>query len=110
MGQLERDGAGLTRPFTFLPTSSYAGFHLAPQAQVFAGGESGGVKIGRFGAGWVEEEPHWLGGSNGMKEAPRAREGILQSFVPQGAGHMVPTDKPQAALTMFSRFLNKQPY
>lgn len=68
------------------------------------------MKIGRFGAGWVEEEPHWLGGSNGTKEAPRAREGILQSFVPQGAGHMVPTDKPQAALTMFSRFLNKQPY
>ncbi|XP_025870491.1 lysosomal protective protein [Vulpes vulpes] len=28
----------------------------------------------------------------------------------KGAGHMVPTDKPQAALTMFSRFLNKQPY
>lgn len=81
-----------------------------PPGQVFAVGESGGMKIGRFGAGWVEEEPHWLGGSNGMKEAPRAREGILQSFAPQGAGHMVPTDKPQAALTMFSRFLNKQPY
>ncbi|XP_054429642.1 lysosomal protective protein isoform X1 [Pteronotus mesoamericanus] len=28
----------------------------------------------------------------------------------KGAGHMVPTDKPQAAFTMFSRFLNKQPY
>ncbi|XP_057359013.1 lysosomal protective protein isoform X3 [Manis pentadactyla] len=28
----------------------------------------------------------------------------------KGAGHMVPTDKPQAALTMFSRFLTKQPY
>ncbi|XP_019492558.1 PREDICTED: lysosomal protective protein [Hipposideros armiger] len=28
----------------------------------------------------------------------------------KGAGHMVPTDMPQAALTMFSRFLNKQPY
>uniref|UniRef100_A0A4W2D6H4 Carboxypeptidase n=1 Tax=Bos indicus x Bos taurus TaxID=30522 RepID=A0A4W2D6H4_BOBOX len=28
----------------------------------------------------------------------------------KGAGHMVPTDKPQAALTMFSRFLNRQPY
>uniref|UniRef100_A0A8C4N9I5 Carboxypeptidase n=1 Tax=Equus asinus asinus TaxID=83772 RepID=A0A8C4N9I5_EQUAS len=28
----------------------------------------------------------------------------------KGAGHMVPTDKPLAAFTMFSRFLNKQPY
>ncbi|XP_040837335.1 lysosomal protective protein isoform X3 [Ochotona curzoniae] len=28
----------------------------------------------------------------------------------KGAGHMVPTDKPQAAFTMFSRFLNRQPY
>lgn len=45
-----------------------------------------------------------------MKEAPRGREGILQSFASQGAGHMVPTDKPLAAFTMFSRFLNKQPY
>ncbi|KAK1156289.1 lysosomal protective protein-like [Acipenser oxyrinchus oxyrinchus] len=28
----------------------------------------------------------------------------------KGAGHMVPTDKPIAAFTMFSRFLKKQPY
>ncbi|XP_069845977.1 lysosomal protective protein [Dipodomys merriami] len=28
----------------------------------------------------------------------------------KGAGHMVPTDKPRAAFTMFSRFLNKEPY
>uniref|UniRef100_A0A5F9CB14 Carboxypeptidase n=1 Tax=Oryctolagus cuniculus TaxID=9986 RepID=A0A5F9CB14_RABIT len=28
----------------------------------------------------------------------------------KGAGHMVPTDKPQAAFTMFSRFLNREPY
>ncbi|XP_008569809.1 PREDICTED: lysosomal protective protein isoform X3 [Galeopterus variegatus] len=28
----------------------------------------------------------------------------------KGAGHMVPTDKPEAAFTMFSRFLNKEPY
>lgn len=35
---------------------------------------------------------------------------ISRSFIPQGAGHMVPTDKPQAAFTMFSRFLNKEPY
>ncbi|KAF6087730.1 cathepsin A [Phyllostomus discolor] len=28
----------------------------------------------------------------------------------KGAGHMVPTDMPQAAFTMFSRFLNKEPY
>lgn len=32
------------------------------------------------------------------------------SFTPQGAGHMVPTDKPHAAFTMFSRFLNNEPY
>ncbi|XP_036387120.1 lysosomal protective protein [Megalops cyprinoides] len=28
----------------------------------------------------------------------------------KGSGHMVPTDKPVAAYTMFSRFLTKQPY
>ncbi|KAL4624345.1 lysosomal protective protein isoform X1 [Arapaima gigas] len=28
----------------------------------------------------------------------------------KGSGHMVPTDKPLAAFTMFSRFLKKQPY
>jgi carboxypeptidase C (cathepsin A) len=28
----------------------------------------------------------------------------------QGSGHMVPTDKPIAAFTMFSRFIKKQPY
>lgn len=28
----------------------------------------------------------------------------------KGAGHMVPTDKPHAAFTMFSRFLNNEPY
>ncbi|XP_069035657.1 lysosomal protective protein [Lepisosteus oculatus] len=28
----------------------------------------------------------------------------------KGSGHMVPTDKPMAALTMFTRFLKKQPY
>lgn len=33
-----------------------------------------------------------------------------KALLPQGAGHMVPTDKPLAAFTMFSRFLNKQPY
>uniref|UniRef100_A0A8C4VU18 Lysosomal protective protein n=1 Tax=Gopherus evgoodei TaxID=1825980 RepID=A0A8C4VU18_9SAUR len=27
-----------------------------------------------------------------------------------GAGHMVPTDQPQAAFTMFSRFIQQQPY
>lgn len=31
-------------------------------------------------------------------------------FPPQGSGHMVPTDKPIAAFTMFSRFITKQPY
>uniref|UniRef100_A0A3P9A556 Carboxypeptidase n=1 Tax=Esox lucius TaxID=8010 RepID=A0A3P9A556_ESOLU len=28
----------------------------------------------------------------------------------KGSGHMVPTDKPVAAFTMFSRFINKLPY
>uniref|UniRef100_A0AAZ3SEY1 Carboxypeptidase n=1 Tax=Oncorhynchus tshawytscha TaxID=74940 RepID=A0AAZ3SEY1_ONCTS len=28
----------------------------------------------------------------------------------KGSGHMVPTDKPIAAFTMFSRFIKKQPY
>ncbi|XP_030067888.1 lysosomal protective protein isoform X2 [Microcaecilia unicolor] len=28
----------------------------------------------------------------------------------RGAGHMVPTDNPRAALTMFTRFLKKQPF
>uniref|UniRef100_A0A8C2JC25 Carboxypeptidase n=1 Tax=Cyprinus carpio TaxID=7962 RepID=A0A8C2JC25_CYPCA len=28
----------------------------------------------------------------------------------KGSGHMVPTDKPIAAFTMFSRFITKQPY
>ncbi|XP_030067886.1 lysosomal protective protein [Microcaecilia unicolor] len=28
----------------------------------------------------------------------------------KGAGHMVPTDNPRAALTMFTRFLKKQPF
>uniref|UniRef100_A0A3Q2P0S6 Carboxypeptidase n=1 Tax=Fundulus heteroclitus TaxID=8078 RepID=A0A3Q2P0S6_FUNHE len=28
----------------------------------------------------------------------------------QGSGHMVPSDKPVAAFTMFSRFIKKQPY
>lgn len=28
----------------------------------------------------------------------------------QGAGHMVPTDRPLAAFTMFCRFIKNQPY
>ncbi|MEE6520714.1 hypothetical protein FKM82_018640 [Ascaphus truei] len=28
----------------------------------------------------------------------------------KGAGHMVPTDKPSAAFTMFSRFIQKEPF
>ncbi|MGH0171095.1 UNVERIFIED_CONTAM: hypothetical protein FKN15_060121, partial [Acipenser sinensis] len=37
-------------------------------------------------------------------------EWFVESLQQQGAGHMVPTDKPIAAFTMFSRFLKKQPY
>lgn len=43
-------------------------------------------------------------------EGWHAGQGISRNASPQGAGHMVPTDKPQAAFTMFSRFLNRQPY
>lgn len=36
----------------------------------------------------------------------------LPATVPflQGAGHMVPTDRPLAAFTMFCRFIKNQPY
>ncbi|KAI1891029.1 hypothetical protein AGOR_G00159650 [Albula goreensis] len=34
----------------------------------------------------------------------------LSFLTVKGSGHMVPTDKPIAAFTMFSRFLTKQPY
>ncbi|KAJ8259284.1 hypothetical protein COCON_G00182960 [Conger conger] len=34
----------------------------------------------------------------------------LSFLTVKGSGHMVPSDKPAAAFTMFSRFLNKEPY
>ncbi|XP_072412937.1 lysosomal protective protein isoform X2 [Chiloscyllium punctatum] len=36
--------------------------------------------------------------------------GNLAFLTVKGAGHMVPTDKPLAAFTFFSRFLHKEPY
>lgn len=85
------------------------GYDLAPARACVLGDE----KDGRLGAGLGEEAGHWLGESSGMREAQGAgapQGGNLTKLHPQGAGHMVPTDKPEAALTMFSRFLNKQPY
>ncbi|XP_007533123.1 lysosomal protective protein [Erinaceus europaeus] len=60
----------------------------------------------------VQRRP-WLVdyGDSGEQIAGFVKEFSHISFLTiKGAGHMVPTDKPQAALTMFSRFLNKQPY
>uniref|UniRef100_UPI00358F43DC lysosomal protective protein-like isoform X1 n=2 Tax=Myxine glutinosa TaxID=7769 RepID=UPI00358F43DC len=34
----------------------------------------------------------------------------LSLLTVKGAGHMVPTDKPEAAFAMFSRFIQKQPF
>ncbi|XP_078411602.1 lysosomal protective protein isoform X1 [Cetorhinus maximus] len=36
--------------------------------------------------------------------------GNLAFLTIKGAGHMVPTDKPKASFTFFSRFLHKEPY
>ncbi|XP_078274799.1 lysosomal protective protein isoform X1 [Rhinoraja longicauda] len=36
--------------------------------------------------------------------------GNLAFLTIKGAGHMVPSDKPKAAFTFFSRFLHKEPY
>lgn len=44
------------------------------------------------------------------KGGTRRSKFLIKLFAPQGAGHMVPTDKPRAAFTMFSRFLNREPY
>lgn len=35
---------------------------------------------------------------------------LLTSDLLQGSGHMVPSDKPSAAFTMFTRFIERQPY
>lgn len=81
------------------------------QGQVFWGdGKNGRLGAGRAGVGWrsLTSRIQWDEGSTqGVGSTGR---GSHKAFGPQGAGHMVPTDKPQAALTMFSRFLNKQPY
>ncbi|XP_057558545.1 lysosomal protective protein isoform X2 [Hippopotamus amphibius kiboko] len=60
----------------------------------------------------VQRRP-WLVdyGDSGEQVAGFVKEFSHIAFLTiKGAGHMVPTDKPQAALTMFFRFLNKQPY
>lgn len=58
----------------------------------------------------------WLGcrqcGAGGIREAASAPWLALTCccLFPQGAGHMVPTDRPLAAFTMFSRFIKNEPY
>nr|XP_006971037.2 lysosomal protective protein [Peromyscus maniculatus bairdii] len=60
----------------------------------------------------VQRRP-WLVdyGESGEQVAGFVKEFYHITFLTiKGAGHMVPTDKPRAAFTMFSRFLNKEPY
>ncbi|XP_005085045.1 lysosomal protective protein [Mesocricetus auratus] len=60
----------------------------------------------------VQRRP-WLVnyGESGEQVAGFVKEFSHITFITlKGAGHMVPTDKPRAAFTMFSRFLNKEPY
>lgn len=60
----------------------------------------------------VQRRP-WLVdyGESGEQVAGFVKECSHITFLTiKGAGHMVPTDKPRAAFTMFSRFLNKEPY
>nr|XP_004663956.2 lysosomal protective protein isoform X1 [Jaculus jaculus] len=60
----------------------------------------------------VQRRP-WLVdyGESGEQVAGFVKESSHIAFLTiKGAGHMVPTDKPLAAFTMFSRFLNKEPY
>ncbi|KAM9248080.1 lysosomal protective protein [Dugong dugon] len=60
----------------------------------------------------VQRRPWLVGyGDSGEQIAGFVKEFSHMAFLTvKGAGHMVPTDKPQAAFTMFSRFLNKKPY
>ncbi|PKU35550.1 lysosomal protective protein [Limosa lapponica baueri] len=44
----------------------------------------------------------------GLRGSGEMRTGLVA--VVQGAGHMVPTDRPLAAFTMFSRFIKNEPY
>ncbi|XP_021494136.1 lysosomal protective protein [Meriones unguiculatus] len=60
----------------------------------------------------VQRRP-WLVdyGESGEQVAGFVKEFSHITFLTiKGAGHMVPTDKPRAAFTMFTRFLNKEPY
>ncbi|XP_006881646.1 PREDICTED: lysosomal protective protein isoform X2 [Elephantulus edwardii] len=60
----------------------------------------------------VQRRPWLVGyGESGEQVAGFVKEFSHIAFLTiKGAGHMVPTDKPQAAFTMFSRFLNHEPY
>ncbi|XP_043946159.1 lysosomal protective protein [Protopterus annectens] len=59
----------------------------------------------------VQRRP-WLYDNDGTKQIA----GFVKEFpniaflTVKGAGHMVPTDKPKVAFTMFSRFINKEPF
>ncbi|KAM4622784.1 lysosomal protective protein-like isoform 2-T2 [Discoglossus pictus] len=52
---------------------------------------------------YIEEGAQQIGGF--VKEFTN-----LTFLTIKGAGHMVPTDKPNAAFTMFSRFINNEPF
>ncbi|XP_069507337.1 lysosomal protective protein isoform X2 [Ambystoma mexicanum] len=54
---------------------------------------------------WKYDDGHGLQIGGFVKEFPN-----ISFLTIKGAGHMVPTDKPKAALTMFSRFIKKQPF
>ncbi|XP_044520041.1 lysosomal protective protein isoform X2 [Gracilinanus agilis] len=59
----------------------------------------------------VQRRPWLVSDGSGEQIAGFVKEFDNISFLTiKGAGHMVPTDKPQAALTMFTRFLTKEPY
>lgn len=73
------------------------------------GCEQRGCRGGRrFPPGSCEGQFPW--GRGTVRKGRDSAGQTTQRCTPQGAGHMVPTDKPQAAFTMFSRFLNKEPY
>ncbi|XP_036007614.1 lysosomal protective protein [Fundulus heteroclitus] len=59
----------------------------------------------------VQRRPWVYEGQDGRQIGGFVKEFNNISFLTvKGSGHMVPSDKPVAAFTMFSRFIKKQPY
>ncbi|KAM9410743.1 lysosomal protective protein-like [Pholidichthys leucotaenia] len=59
----------------------------------------------------VQRRPWLYNDDNGPQIAGFVKQFSNIDFLTvKGSGHMVPTDKPNAAFTMFSRFIKKQPY